>query len=383
MDRTSALRVALNTTSLLSPRTGIGRYTFELAQRLSTAPGVDASFFYGAFWSKEVNSQASPAVAGLLPAVRRYLPYSYELRHWVQRHRFQGQARGHRFDVYHEPNNVPLPFDGPLVLTVHDLSWIRYPSMHPAERVRAMNHNFEPGLRRAARIITDSQFVKDELVAQFGVRPEIIHPIALGASAVFRPHAAGETSAVLQSHGLEHGRYILALGTLEPRKNLRVAIEAYSCLPARLQEQYTLVMVGMTGWLSEPLERLISPLRAKGLIRQLGFLPDDELPVVVAGAACMVYPSVYEGFGLPPLEAMSCGVPVIASHAASLPEVVGEAGILLDPQDTVAFKQAMEQMLDAPEARLEKAAQGLQRSRAFSWDRCWNQTLDVYRMATA
>lgn len=383
MDRTGTLRVALNTTSLLSPKTGIGRYAFELAQRLFTTPGVDASFFYGAFWSKEINRQVSPTVAGLLPAIRRYLPYSYELRHWVQLHRFQSQAKAQRFDLYHEPNNVPLPFDGPLVLTVHDLSWIRYPAMHPAERVRAMNRQFEPGLRRAERIITDSQFIKDEVVAQFGIKPELIHPIALGASDAFKPRTEEETSAVLATHALKHGRYILALGTLEPRKNLGVVIEAYSQLHARLQEQYPLVLVGMTGWLSEPLERMISPLRANGLLRQLGFLSDHELPLVVAGAACMVYPSVYEGFGLPPLEAMSCGVPVITSNAASVPEVVGDAGIQIHPQDTDAFREAMELLLENPEMQHGMATQSLQRSGMFSWDRCAHQTLDIYRLATA
>lgn len=383
MNQAPALRVALNTTSLLSPKTGIGRYTYELAKRLSTVPGLDASFFYGAHWSKEVSDQTSPAVAGLLPTIRRYLPYSYELRRWIQRNRFQSRAKERCFDLYHEPNNVSLPFDGPLVLTVHDLSWIRFPALHPAERVRAMNLSFEPGLKRAAQIITDSEFVKEELVIQFGVKPELIHPIPLGASAAFRPHTAQETSAVLQSHDLTHGQYVLALGTLEPRKNLGVAIEAYSKLPATIQDRYPLLMVGMTGWLSEPLERMVRPLLAKGLIRQLGFLPEEELPQVVAGATCMVYPSVYEGFGLPPLEAMACGVPVITSNAASLPEVVGDAGVLVHPHDTDAFKLAMEQMLDNPDARNEKAAQGLKRSRQFSWDRCADQTQDIYHLAVS
>jgi len=381
MDQAAVNRIALNTTALLSPKTGIGRYILELAQRLSDMPEWDASFFYGAFWSKDVRGQTPPTVAGLLPAVRRYLPYSYELRRWVQCHRFQHHNEGGHFALYHEPNNVPLPFDGPLVLTVHDLSWIRYPAMHPTERVRAMNRHFEPGLRRATRIITDSQCVKDELAAQFGVNPELIHPIALGASAAFVPRAAEDTWAVLQSHQLTHGRYILALGTLEPRKNLGVAIAAYSQLPARLQEQFPLVIVGMTGWLSESIERLIGPLRAKGLIRQLGFLPEDDLPQVVAGATCMVYPSVYEGFGLPPLEAMACGVPVITSNAAAVAEVVGDAGMLMHPQDTDAFAQTMQHLLDNPEARDAQAAQGLQRSAVFSWERCAEQTRNVYRLA--
>lgn len=383
MDQIKPIRLALNTTALLSQKTGIGRYTYELAQRLGIDPSLSISFYYGAFWSNEVKHNAPPAIAGLLPLVRQYVPFSYELKSLIQHHRFRRQATVKNFDLYHEPNNAPLPFDGPMVLTVHDLSWIRYPSMHPPERVRAMNRNFEPGLRRASRIITVSEFVKRELVQEFGLRPEIIHTTPLGASPSFRPRNAQETSTVLQSHGLEHGRYILALGTLEPRKNLEVAIAAFSRLPSKIQNQYPLVLVGMSGWLTESIERLIQPLRAKGLIKQLGFLPDHELPFIVAGAACMIYPSVYEGFGLPPLEAMSCGVPVITSNAASLPEVVGNSGIMLDPQDVVAFTQAMEQLLNTPDMRLKVGEQGMQRSRSFSWERCATQTQDVYRQAVS
>lgn len=381
MQASQTIELAFNGVSLLSPLTGIGNYTAQLAQRMCTAPELNTRFFYGTHWSSNVHTQAAPVVQKILPWIRKNIPRSYDIRQWLQIRRFRSGTQNGEIDLYHEPNNVPLPFDGPLVLTVHDLSWIRYPQTHPAERVKAMDRYFESGLRRATRVITDSQFVKQELIDVFGLDPALIHPIALGADERFLPQTIEQTQFTLSRHQLQHGRYLLAVGTLEPRKNLQRALQAFMAIPRPLRQRHPLVLVGMTGWQANPLQAQLAPLLAAGEVRQLGYLAPNELSHIMAAACALVYPSFYEGFGLPPLEAMACGVPVIASNVSSIPEVVGDTGILLDPQDTLGLTDAMITLTTAPDIRANMSARALQRSQGFSWDQCADLTQRVYQKA--
>jgi alpha-1,3-rhamnosyl/mannosyltransferase len=246
-----------------------------------------------------------------------------------------------------------------------------------------MDQYFEPGLRRANRILTDSHFVKQELIEVFGISPQIIHPVYLGAEAQYQPHTPQQTQANLHRLGLAHGQYLLAVGTLEPRKNLQQALRAFMAMPKALRQKYPLVLVGMKGWNASQLEKQITPLLAAGEIRQLGYLSREDLTQVTAGAYALVYPSVYEGFGLPPLEAMACGVPVIASNVSSLPEVVGDSGLLIDPHNVDQLTEAMLSLTQAPDLRQFYGARALARSRQFSWDQCARETLSVYQAAIA
>jgi glycosyltransferase involved in cell wall biosynthesis len=376
------IRLAFNATSLLSPLTGIGQYSRHLALGLANRADIDTDFFYGAVWSKAVRDAPLPGPASLLPLLRRYVPYSYQLRRLVQGNRwFVKQSRSCPFDLYHEPNILPFPFMGPTVITVHDLSWIRHPEAHPPERVRAMNKYFQPGLDQAALILTDSEFVKSELIDVFGIRPERIRAVMLGVEALFHPRAADQAYSVLHTHQLVYRNYILAVGTLEPRKNLSVALQAFMRLSPALRKQFPLVLVGMRGWNTSDLEKQIAPLVASGEIRLLGYLPREDLATVISGATTLVYPSIYEGFGLPPLEAMACGIPVISSNVSSIPEVVGDTGILIDPHDVNAFTEAMELMVTSPEIRRSMATNALDRSKAFTWANCVDGTVEAYKVA--
>lgn len=374
------MRVAFNATSLLSPLTGIGQYSRQLAVGLANYESIDADFFYGAVWSKEVRGAPLPGPVGLVPWLRSHVPFSYELRRMVQNNRFAEYAEKQAFNLYHEPNILPLPFRGPTVITVHDLSWIRYPHAHPPERVRAMDKYFQPGLERASLILTDSEFVKRELMDVLGVKPGSIHPVLLGVEALFHPRSADETRAVLDAHDLVHGQYLLAVGTLEPRKNLAVALRAFMQLAPPLRKRFPLVLVGMKGWHTSALEQQIAPLVAAGQVRQLGYLAREDLAKIIAGATTLIYPSIYEGFGLPPLEAMACGVPVITSNVSSIPEVVGDTGLMLDPQDMDGFAKAMETLLTAPDVREAMALKALARSAQFTWANCVSQTVEAYRL---
>lgn len=377
------MKLAFNAVALLSPLTGVGRYAHEIALQLAAMPEVEPQFFYGTHWQDSVDAHVPSQVQKAMPLIRANLPWSYEIRRWVQTTAFKRGTKHKNFQLYHEPNHLLLPFDGPSVLSVHDLSWIRYPQMHPIERVRAMNKYFESGLRRATRILTDSEFIKRELIELFGIRSEIIHPVGLGVEPMFSPLNALQTRKTLTELGLQHGQYLLAVSTLEPRKNLEVALRAFTALPAAVRKRAPLVLAGMKGWNTAGLEQTLAPLLHAGEVRQLGYLPRKDLVNVIAGATALVYPSVYEGFGLPPLEAMACGVPVIASDVSSIPEVVASTGILVHPQDETQLMQAMLTVTQAPEIRNALASQALARSRTFSWSRCARETVDVYRAAIA
>ena len=320
---------------------------------------------------------------GWKEVARKIVPNAYDIIRWGRQLRFSSGTQKFKPDIYHEPSFLAYRFDGPSVITVHDLSWIRYPQTHPVARVRAMDKFFEPGLRRASRVITDSEFIKQELIEVFGIRPEIIHPVLLGADDLFQPQDAAQTQSVLQGLSLTHGRYLLAVGTLEPRKNLQVALEAYESLPAKLRKRFPLVLVGMRGWKTSSLEQKLAPMVASCQVRQLGYLSREDLATVMAGATAMVYPSIYEGFGLPPLESMACGVPVIASDVSSIPEVVGDSGLLIDPADAQALALKMAQLLEDEVLRLLLADRALARSQLFSWAKCTDQTVDVYKAAVA
>jgi glycosyltransferase involved in cell wall biosynthesis len=373
------MKVGLNATSLLSPLTGIGQYTYQLAKGLQKFKDLELEMFYANGWSTEVRDKPIKQIRNIKLLLKKFIPKTYEISRIIQQSYFNERSFDKVKGIYHEPNFLAFDYAGPLVLTVHDLSWIRYPEMHPADRVRNMNKHFQKSLQRASMIITDSQAIKDEIIDMFGVADSRINSIPLGVESLFRPLSVLETQSVLKQHGLSHQQYILAVGTLEPRKNLSSVLLAYMQLPAGIRKHNPLVLVGMSGWHTSALEKQMAPLVAAGEIRQLGYLEREDLAVVIAGALTLVYPSIYEGFGLPPLEAMTCGVPVIASNVSSLPEVVGNSGLLVNPHDIDDIAKAMETMITAPDIRAASAQKALARSKEFSWDSCVDQTMSIYR----
>ena len=373
------MKIGLNATSLLSPLTGIGQYTYQLAKGLQKFKDLELDMFYANGWSTEVRDKPIKQIRNIKLLVKKFIPKTYEISRIIQQSYFNERSFDKVKGIYHEPNFLAFNYAGPLVLTVHDLSWIHYPEMHPADRVRNMNKHFQKSMERASMIITDSQAIKDEIIDMFGVADNRIKSIPLGVESLFRPLNEEESTPVLQQHGLSYQKYILAVGTLEPRKNLSSVLLAYMQLPADMRKHYPLVLVGMSGWHTSALEKQMAPLVAAGEIRQLGYLEREDLAVVIAGALTLVYPSIYEGFGLPPLEAMTCGVPVIASNVSSLPEVVGDSGLLVNPHDIDDIAIAMKTMISAPDIRAASAQKALARSAEFSWDSCVDQTMGIYR----
>lgn len=373
------MKIILNATSLLSPLTGIGQYTYHLSKGLKKIQDVDLDMFYANGWSTEVRDRPIKQIRNIKLLLKKFIPKTYEISRIIQQSYFNERSFDKVKAIYHEPNFLAFKYKGPLVLTVHDLSWIRYPEMHPIDRVRNMNKHFQMSLDNASMIITDSAAIKHEIVETFGVDQARITSVPLGVEGLFHPRDSQATMSVLKQYELSHQKYILAVGTLEPRKNLSSVLLAYMQLPTDIRKHFPLVLVGMTGWRTSALEKQMAPLVASGEIRQLGYLSRDDLAVVIAGALTLVYPSIYEGFGLPPLEAMTCGVPVIASNVSSLPEVVGDSGLLVNPHDIDSIAAAMKTMVNAPEIRAVSAQKALAKSAEFSWDHCVAQTMDVYR----
>jgi glycosyltransferase involved in cell wall biosynthesis len=281
-------------------------------------------------------------------------------------------------DLVHGPAYVgPLASRCPFVVTVHDLSFLRYPQSFRALNRLYLTYGTRWSVQRAQRVIAVSESTKRDLVRQYGLSPAAVDVVYNGVDPSFRPLPAAEVAAFRAGRDLPE-RFVLFVGTLEPRKNVVCLIEAYARLP---EARPPLVLVGGKGWLYDEIFARVEALALGGAVRFAGYVPADELPWWYNAATVFVYPSLYEGFGLPALEAMACGTPVITSTASSLPEVVGQAGLLVDPADVGALTAAMEQLLGDAAMQDNMRAAGLAQAQNFSWQRAAAETVASYRQA--
>jgi len=283
-------------------------------------------------------------------------------------------------DLYHGlAFAAPLAAEVPTVITVHDLSFLRYPQTFSSWQRRYLSWVTRESAQRAAAIIAVSESTKNDVVQRLGVPEERVHAIYNGISDRFKPLPAAEIERWRQQNGLPE-RFIFYLGTLQPRKNVTTLIKAYAQWRQQSGIQdVPLMLAGARGWGYKALFSLVTALHLGDAVRFTGFLPDEELPYWYNAATLFAYPSLYEGFGLPVAEAMACGTPVIAADASALPEVVGEAGLLLPPQDIDAWADALQRVLLDDEEAARLAHAGRQRSLAFSWVRTVRETIGVYR----
>lgn len=374
------MRIALNTRILQAPRTGIGQYVAALAQALGEQPGVDLDYFHGWGWSQALPRAALPGYSRWSSAARR-VPGAYRIRRWLEQQRFDRGLRERDVQLYHEPSLWPLAFEGPMVMTVHDLTHVRYPQTQPRDRLAEIERHVGEGVARAGRILVDSHFVGEELRAYFGLPAERVMVAPLGCAPRFRPRTAEQLRTVLAPLALEAGGYLICVGTLEPRKNLQQALRAHALLPPALRERYPLLIAGMAGWRQEQLDAELAVALAGGQVRLLGYLDDDVLACVLAGARLLLFPSLYEGFGLPVLEAMASGVPTVLARTSSLPEVAGEAGCFVEPQDEQGMADAIQRLLEDGSEWTRLRSLGLDRAGAFSWQACARATVEAYRQA--
>ncbi len=274
---------------------------------------------------------------------------------------------------------LPLWSPRPGVVTIYDLSFVLCPEgLNPWRRLylRALT---PLSARRAKMVIVLAESTKEDLARIWGISREKIRVIPCGVDPTFRPRAHGQALSDFRRHRGLPERFILFVGTLEPRKNVTALVEAYAQLKGEVP--HSLVLVGAKGWRGEEVLAQIERSGLSDKVLFVGYVEPKELPLWYNAADLFVFPSLYEGFGLPPLEAMACGTPVIASYTSSLPEVVGEAGVLVDPHSLEGMAQAMRKVLGDGELREEMRRKGLERAKGFSWPRVARETVLVYQEA--
>lgn len=288
-----------------------------------------------------------------------------------------GTARRLKLDLLHMPAfTVPAIVPCPVVVTVHDLAYLACPEYCPDETVNYLARRVPAAFKEAAAVITPSAFIKEESTRFFDINPSKIYPVHHGVSTEFKVLPEEAQSGLRQKLGLpEH--FFLFVGTIEPRKNLIKLIEAFGLAVSRGLD-CSLVLAGARGWKCEDIYLLPGQSGLEQRVVFLDYVPDKLLPALYNAAVAFVYPSLYEGFGLPVLEAMACGTPVIASNVSSIPEVVGEAGITVDPLDINGLASVM--LLLARDAGLRRdfTRKGLERAERFSWEKTARETVKVY-----
>ncbi|HLG71321.1 MAG TPA: glycosyltransferase family 1 protein [Chloroflexota bacterium] len=287
-----------------------------------------------------------------------------------------------RLDVLHCPVNVlPVAAPCPAVLTIHDLTFLRYPERFRAERQRYLATLTRFSARRARRIMTDSANTKRDVAELFGVPPDRIEVVYPGLDDVFHPFEAAEIAEFRGRKGLPE-EFLLYVGTLEPRKNVPLLLRAYRLLLARGLERWPLIIGGGRGWMFDDIYREVEQGGLSDHVRFAGYIDPAELPYWYAAATAFVYPSLYEGFGLPALEAMACGTPVVVSNTSSLPEVVGDAGLQVDPTSVDELADALGEVLESKARREQMSAEGLRQAASFTWEKAATQLTDIYRQAS-
>ena len=348
---------------------GVSRYIYQLLRHL---PASDASVCFEAFTS--VGSASFPGWQMHLS----HLPTQHPLVRILWEQLLQPLCARH-LNLLHAPVCVsPLLAPCPTVVTIHDLSFIKLPqAFRPGNRAYLTLFT-RLSVRKAERIIVVSENTRRDAALLLGIPLERILVIPNGVDETFCPQDPDHVAAFRRQRGIPD-RIILFVGTIEPRKNVETLVRAYALLRQRGNVKHKLVIGGSKGWMYEPLFALVEDLGLETEILFPGFLSPQELPLWYSAADLFVYPSLYEGFGLPPIEAMACGTPVITSNASSLPEVVGKAGVMVDPHDVEGWANAMERALRDAELRESIRSAGLERAQRFSWQRTAQMTMSLYR----
>ena len=379
------MKLILSVESVRFPLTGIGRYTYELASRLQHADEIsDLRLFAGRRFVPELlkPSDQSDAVHGLKRFVQKNALAVEAYRRLMPLLRKRA-LRGHEDFIYHSTNFYLPPFAGPRVATFHDLSPFTWAHCHTPQLARYLQKELTLTLERADALIAVSHHTRKELAEYFGWPLERIHAVPLASSAQFHPRTPQALRETLARHGLEPGGYSLFVGTIEPRKNIENLLNAYGRLPLAVRQRWPLILSGYQGWRSEAIHSRIAQAQQEGWARYLGFVASEDLPLLFAGARLFTFPSHYEGFGLPVLEAMSSGVPVVCSNSSSLPEVAGSAALMCAPDDVEALSELLRQGLEDETWRAAAVQQGLLHASGFSWERCAQATVEVYKSVGA
>jgi alpha-1,3-rhamnosyl/mannosyltransferase len=385
------MRILLNGAPMLGRLTGIGQYGLSLLKALLESAGLEA---IGVFDGREVLAPTTflarlsrTADAGrnqrLKSIVRRMWPGCRDWADCARRYRLARQTRHAAWSLFHEPNFVSPQYALPLVTTVHDMSYLRYPQFLPKDRLLWLRRNMAQTLTRSRVILADSHFTRQELLElcpAVDAGRVMVTQLGVDFDHFSDPVHEERVPEVRRRLNLPD-RFILYLGTLEPRKNLQGLIQAYDLLPDELRKSHQLVLAGMRGWNQAYFRRELVHLRRRHALREVGYVAQDDVPALMRAASVFCFPSFYEGFGLPPLEAAACGTPVVSSQAGALPEVLGEAAIYVDPNSPQDIAAGIERVLTSESLAQRLRQAGPARAAQLRWENCAQRTVQAYRAA--
>lgn len=365
-------KILVDSISLLFPLTGIGRYTYEVSKQLEEDNSLLIEYFYGYYSKKLIKPSSSKEIKGL----KSFILKNPMIKKMVRKillsyvHLFSKS-----YELYWQPNFIPNSGikAKKIVTTVHDFSFILYRDFHPKERIEYIEKYFFNNLDRSDMIITGSEYTKREILKYTKFKEDKIVVIYHGIDHnLFKVYQKIELGFDLPS------KFILSVGSIEPRKNLLRLLKAYQGLPLEIKDEYKLLLVGFSGWENSEIISLIKELEE--YVQYLGFISDEELAQVYNLATLFVYPSLYEGFGLPVLEAMACGTAVVSSGLSSLPEVGGDAPLYCDPYSITDIQEKIVSTLADSSKRDSMVEKGLAQAQKFSWQKSAQEHKRVFKL---
>jgi alpha-1,3-rhamnosyl/mannosyltransferase len=376
------MKILVNAIPMTGLLTGIARYLRNLYQTVNRLGLSDTAYFTGSHLYSAMppmkDAKNWQAVSRTLRRLPASLVFGLRAARWhMYEHQLNRLFNGGRsdFTLYHETSFTPAKLTAiPTVYSVYDMSLRRFKDTHPKERVWLFEYFMKTRLRYARHILTISEFIRQEIMDEFKVPPSMVSNVPLAPDPLFFARLPGTVAQVRSKYGLP-GEYLLFVSSLEPRKNIGLLMEAM----AAAKTDIPLVLVGWHGWGDKAWQKLVNTGNLKGRIFFTGHVPDQDLAAVYTGATAMVYPSLYEGFGLPILEAMACGCPVICSNAAGMTETAGPAGWLIDPGDRDSLVHAIEILVHDSGQQRDLRSAGLAWAARFTWDRTARKTVDIFR----
>lgn len=363
-------KLIINTIPLLSTLTGIGRYCYEISTYIDTKNEFDNTFYYGyeskrlLHRSNDKNIKTLKHFIASFPFLKRVIKKFIELYY---------NTFDRKYDLYWEPNFIPLSHlnSKKIITSVHDFSFILHKDFHPKKRIQYFEENFFQNIYRSDIIITGSEFSKQEILDRLDFKEENVRVIYHGV----RHDVFKKIDDIKLNFDLPE-KFIFSVGSIEPRKNLIGLLGAYNNLSDEIKQEYKLVIAGFKGWENKEIMQIIE--KNKYFITYLGYISDEELAAVYNKASCFVYPSFYEGFGLPPLEAMACGTPVVCSNVSSLPEVGGDAVVYCDPYSVEDIKNKIESVLLDEGLQKELSLKGLEQAQKFTWEKSAQEHIKIF-----
>jgi alpha-1,3-rhamnosyl/mannosyltransferase len=387
------MNVILGCDPLLQPLTGIGHYTNQLGNGLKELQAVETLklFAHGKFFSQDlltnlseqsISTKGKLTKSSLTAKLRTSLASSesvVKLYQTLLPYVTKMALKNYSDHIFHSPNFDLPNFEGKKIVTIHDLSTLRFPEYHPKSRVNFVNNAITNSISEADHIITDSEFVKAELIALLGADKHKISAIPLGADSIYMPRNQQDCFTVINKYALEYKKYFLFVSTIEPRKNLLTLLRSFSLYRKKYPNGLPLILIGGNGWNNQDILNEIANLETKGWVKYLGYVPQNHIPELYSAARSLLFPSIYEGFGLPVLEAIQSGIPVLTCKKSSMSEIVADSAALVELNDDNAMFEAISRFSEDTDWCEKLSNKGLIQAKKFSWERCITDTFKVYK----